>query len=252
MVFYYVYTVSFGNTLLTVYIFRKISDNAALFSCIHSVLEGFFVGNTTVIAIAGPSASGKSLFASTVYQELVAELGGERISVLSEDAYYRDQSHLAIDQRVLTNYDHPSAFEHELLVEHLKKLRAGETVHMPQYSYREHTRVEETIEVTPARVILVEGILLLNDPALREQFDISVFMDTPLDICLLRRINRDIEERGRSLTSITEQYENYVRPAFFNFISPSKNYADLVVTRGGQNEIAIDIIKTKIRQLLAE
>lgn len=207
---------------------------------------------TTIIAIAGPSASGKSLFASTVYQELVAELGGERISVLSEDAYYRDQSHLAFEQRVLTNYDHPSAFEHELLEQHLKALRSGDTIEMPQYSYRDHTRVKETIQVTPARVILVEGILLLNDPALREQFDISVFMDTPLDICLLRRINRDIEERGRSLSSITEQYENYVRPAFFNFIAPSKHFADLVVTRGGQNEIAIDIIKTKIRQLLAE
>lgn len=210
------------------------------------------MGKTTIIAIAGPSASGKSLFASTVYQELVAELGGERISVLSEDAYYRDQSHLAFEQRILTNYDHPSAFEHELLAHHLSQLRAGQSIQMPQYSYREHTRLAETIEVTPARVILVEGILLLSDPGLREQFDISVFMDTPLDICLLRRINRDIHERGRSLASITEQYENYVRPAFFDFISPSKNHADLVVTRGGQNQIAIDILKTKIRQLLAE
>ncbi|RUO18992.1 uridine kinase [Aliidiomarina iranensis] len=210
------------------------------------------MGKTTVIAIAGPSASGKSLFASTVYQELVAELGGERISVLSEDAYYRDQSHLSLDQRVLTNYDHPSAFEHELLASHLQSLRDGEAVEMPQYSYKEHTRVKDTIPVTPARVILVEGILLLCDPKLREQFDISVFMDTPLDICLLRRINRDIEMRGRSLSSITEQYEHYVRPAFFEFIAPSKQFADLVVTRGGQNEIAIDIIKTKIRQLLAE
>lgn len=210
------------------------------------------MSKTTIIAIAGPSASGKSLFASTVYQELVAELGGERISVLSEDAYYRDQSHLSLDQRVLTNYDHPSAFEHELLAAHLQQLRDGKSVEMPQYSYKEHTRVQETITVTPARVILVEGILLLCDPQLRKQFDISVFMDTPLDICLLRRINRDIERRGRSLSSITEQYENYVRPAFFEFIFPSKQYADLVVTRGGQNEIAIDIIKTKIRQLLAE
>ncbi len=213
---------------------------------------GLSVGKTTIIAIAGPSASGKSLFASTVYQELVAELGGERISVLSEDAYYRDQSHLSLDQRVLTNYDHPSAFEHELLTKHLQQLRDGNAVDMPQYSYKEHTRLEQTIQVTPARVILVEGILLLCDPRLREQFDISVFMDTPLDICLLRRINRDIERRGRSLSSITEQYENYVRPAFFEFIFPSKQFADLVVTRGGQNEIAIDIIKTKIRQLLAE
>lgn len=215
-------------------------------------IQRLLVGKTTIIAIAGASASGKSLFASTVYQELVAELGGDQISVLAEDAYYRDQSHLTLTQRQLTNYDHPSAFEHELLAEHLQQLRSGKAVEMPQYSYEIHTRLQETIHVKPARVVLVEGILLLSDPQLREQFDISVFMDTPLDICLLRRINRDIELRGRSLSSITEQYENYVRPAFFEFIFPAKQYADLVVTRGGQNEIAIDIIKTKIRQLLAE
>lgn len=206
----------------------------------------------TVIAITGASASGKSLFASTVYQELIAELGTERIAIVSEDGYYRDQSHLSFEQRTLTNYDHPAAFEHELLALHLQALRKGEAIEMPQYSYKTHTRIARTIHINPAKVILVEGILLLTDKRLREQFDISVFMDTPLDICLLRRIKRDLEERGRSLTSVTEQYENTVRPAFFEFISPSKQYADIVVTRGGKNQIAIDIIKTKIRQLLAE
>ena len=210
------------------------------------------VGKTTIIAIAGASASGKSLFASTVYQELVAELGSDGIAILAEDAYYRDQSHLTLEQRTLTNYDHPSAFEHELLANHLDALQRGEAIAMPQYSYTTHTRLAETIHVQPARVIMVEGILLLSDNALRERFDISVFMDTPLDICLLRRMKRDLEERGRTVQSITEQYEQYVRPAFFDFIFPSKQFADLVVTRGGQNEIAIDIIKTKIRQLLAE
>ncbi len=205
----------------------------------------------TIIAIAGASASGKSLFASTVYQELVAEFGGERISVLAEDAYYRNQDHLSPEQRILTNYDHPAAFEHELLVEHLRLLKSGQAVEMPQYCYKTHTRKTETIRVQPAKVILVEGILLLTDPHLREQFNITVFMDTPLDVCLLRRIKRDMEERGRTLSSITEQYENYVRPAFFEFISPSKQFADLVVTRGGRNEIALDILKTKIRSLLA-
>lgn len=206
----------------------------------------------TVIAIAGASASGKSLFASTVYQELVAELGTDGIAILAEDAYYRDQSHMTMEQRVLTNYDQPAAFEHDLLMQHLRQLKAGEAVEMPQYSHKTHTRLEESIRVAPAKVVMVEGILLLTDEKLREQFDISVFMDTPLDICLLRRIKRDIEERGRTLQSVTEQYEQYVRPAFFDFIFPSKQFADLVVTRGGQNEIAIDIIKTKIRQLLAE
>ena len=206
----------------------------------------------TVIAIAGASASGKSLFASTVYQELVAELGTDGIAILAEDAYYRDQSHMTMEQRVLTNYDQPAAFEHDLLMQHLRQLKAGEAGEMPQYSHTTHTRLEESIRVAPAKVVMVEGILLLTDEKLREQFDISVFMDTPLDICLLRRIKRDIEERGRTLQSVTEQYEQYVRPAFFDFIFPSKQFADLVVTRGGQNEIAIDIIKTKIRQLLAE
>ena len=210
------------------------------------------MSKTTVIAIAGASASGKSLFASTVYQELVAELGTDGIAILAEDAYYRHQSHMTMEQRVLTNYDQPAAFEHDLLMQHLKQLKAGEAVEMPQYSHKTHTRLPESIKVAPARVVMVEGILLLTDAKLREQFDISVFMDTPLDICLLRRIKRDIEERGRTLQSVTEQYEQYVRPAFFDFIFPSKQYADLVVTRGGQNEIAIDIIKTKIRQLLAE
>jgi uridine kinase len=210
------------------------------------------VPKSTIIAIAGASASGKSLFASTVYQELVAELGGERIAVLAEDAYYRDQAHLSFDQRTLTNYDHPAAFEHELLASHLQQLKDGKAVSMPQYCYKTHTRKAETITVHPAKVVLVEGILLLTDDKLRQQFNITVFMDTPLDVCLLRRIKRDMEDRGRSLSSITEQYENYVRPAFFEFINPSKQYADLVVTRGGKNEIAIDIIKTKIRQLLQE
>ncbi|MEH8021930.1 MULTISPECIES: uridine kinase [Rheinheimera] len=210
------------------------------------------MGKNTIIAIAGASASGKSLFASTVYQELVAELGDERIAILSEDAYYRDQSHLSFEQRILTNYDHPAAFEHQLLTSHLHALRSGEAIKMPQYSYKTHTRTEETITVQPAKVVLVEGILLLTDARLRSQFDITVFMDTPLDICLLRRIKRDLEDRGRSLSSVTEQYETTVRPAFFEFIAPSKQYADLVVTRGGKNQIAVDIIKTKIRQLLAE
>ncbi len=206
----------------------------------------------TIIAIAGASASGKSLFASTVYQELVAEFGGERISVLAEDAYYRNQDHLSMDQRVLTNYDHPAAFEHELLAQHLQQLRdEGQSIEMPQYCYKTHTRKTETIRVQSAKVILVEGILLLSDARLRELFNITVFMDTPLDICLLRRIKRDVEERGRSISSITEQYENYVRPAFFEFIAPSKQYADIVVTRGGKNQIAIDILKTKIRALLS-
>lgn len=216
------------------------------------MLNGLDVVRHTIIAIAGASASGKSLFTSTVYQELVSEVGSDCIAILSEDAYYRDQQHLSLQQRLLTNYDHPSAFEHQLLVSHLLALRNGNAIQMPQYSYTQHTRTTETVLVQPAKVILVEGILLLTDKNLRQLFDITVFIDTPLDVCLMRRIQRDLEERGRSISSIVEQYTNTVRPAFFEFIEPTKQYADLVVTRGGKNQIAIDIIKTKIRQLLAE
>jgi uridine kinase len=204
----------------------------------------------TLIAIAGASASGKSLFASTLHRELLAQYGGERVAILAEDAYYRSQDHLGMDQRVLTNYDHPAAFEHELLAQHLLQLKAGQSVDMPQYCYQTHTRLPQTIRVPAARVVLVEGILLLSDARLRNLFNITVYMDTPLDICLMRRIQRDMQERGRSLASVTEQYERFVRPAFYEFIEPSRQHADLVVTRGGKNEIALDIIKAKIRSLL--
>ena len=215
-------------------------------------LTGGSVSKTSVIAITGPSASGKSLFASTVYQELVAELGGEHIAILAEDAYYRDQNHLSLEQRVLTNYDHPAAFEHELLARHLQMLRQGQRIAMPQYNFKTHTRHTETISVHPASVILVEGILLLTVAKLRHEFDISVYMDTPLDICLLRRIKRDTVERGRTPDAVMAQYETTVRPAYFEFIAPSRQHADLVVTGGGRNQIAIDILKTKIRQLTAK
>ena len=204
-----------------------------------------------IIAIAGASASGKSLIAKTIFDELRRDLGTDQIGVINEDAYYRDQSHLSMDERVLTNYDHPKALDHQLLCTHLQLLKSGEAVDIPCYSYTEHTRMAETVKMTPKKVIILEGILLLTDPKLRELMDASVFMDTPLDICLLRRIKRDVEDRGRTISSITEQYENYVRPAFFEFIAPSKQYADIVVTRGGKNQIAIDILKTKIRALLA-
>ncbi|MFY8274710.1 uridine kinase [Pseudoalteromonas sp. SSDWG2] len=206
----------------------------------------------TIIAIAGASASGKSLFSQTIYKELVNELEPGAIAIVEEDAYYRDQSHLPMAHRVTTNYDHPDAFEHELMVEHLRQLRAGSPVDVPVYDYSEHTRSQETRRVMPAKILIVEGILLLSDPALREEFNIKVFIDTPLDICLMRRMQRDIEERGRSLQSVIEQYKQTVRPMFYQFIEPSKHSADLVVTRGGKNRVAIDIIKSKIKHLLQE
>lgn len=204
---------------------------------------------TTVIAIAGASASGKSLFAETIYNELLPELGKDGISIIKEDAYYRDQSHLTMDERIQTNYDHPKAFEHELLSEHLTALINQQHVNCPVYCYKTHTRTQETFEVKSTKIILVEGILLLSNPDLRDCFDIKVYMDTPLDICLIRRIERDTIERERSLISITTQYLSTVRPMYYQFIEPSKAWADIVITRGGKNRMAIEVLKAKIRQL---
>ncbi len=206
----------------------------------------------TIIAIAGASASGKTLLAQTVYRELIQELGEScDIAILAEDAYYRDQSHLAMADRELTNYDHPDAFEHELLLQHLQSLNDGHAVSVPSYDFTQHTRADTTTHIAAAKVIIVEGILLLSDPRLRECFDIKVFVDTPLDICLLRRIERDLQERGRSLKSVVKQYTSTVRPMYFEFIAPSRSHADLVVTRGGKNRIAIDVLKQKITALLS-
>ncbi|RTR39614.1 uridine kinase [Shewanella canadensis] len=205
-----------------------------------------------IIGIAGASASGKSLIAKTIYEELCRDLGTDQIGVIAEDAYYRDQGHLSMDQRVLTNYDHPKALDHELLCSHLTALKSGEAVEIPTYSYNEHTRMEETIKMTPKKVIILEGILLLTDPVLRDTMDASVFMDTPLDICFMRRLSRDVAERGRTMESVMSQYTETVRPMFLQFIEPSKQYADIIVPRGGKNRIATDILKTRIQHLLAK
>ncbi|MGL5335752.1 MAG: uridine kinase [Enterovibrio sp.] len=203
-----------------------------------------------IIGIAGASASGKSLLARTIYNELRAKVGDNQIDVITEDCYYHDQSHLSMEERVKMNYDHPQALDHELLCQHLEELIAGRAVHVPQYSYSEHTRTAQTTYMTPKRVIILEGILLLNDPGLRKLMHASIFMDTPLDICLMRRMQRDILERGRSLESVIEQYQKTVRPMFMQFIEPSKQYADIIVPRGGKNRIAIDVLKAHISRLL--
>lgn len=205
---------------------------------------------STIIAIAGASASGKTLFAQTIYDELLPELGSEGISIIKEDAYYKDQTHLELEERELTNYDHPNAFEHSLMSEHLHQLIQNNNIECPVYCYKTHTRTAETLTLAPTPIILVEGILLLSNPELRERFDIKVYMDTPLDICLIRRIKRDIVERDRSIESITNQYLDTVRPMYYQFIEPSKLWADIVITRGGKNRMAIEVLKAKIRQLI--
>ena len=204
--------------------------------------------NTIIIGIAGPSASGKSLLANTI----VDELGSNKVCVLSEDAYYKDLTGMTLEERAKINFDHPNALDHDLLYQHLHALQQGEDVNVPIYDFTQHQRKPESRTIGKHRIIVIEGILLFSDAKLREMMDIMIFMDTALDICLLRRLKRDIVERGRTLESVMEQYHKTVRPMYFQFIEPSKRYADLIVPRGGENRIAIDMIKAKMQDLLNE
>jgi len=204
-----------------------------------------------IIGITGASASGKSLLSQTIYQELQEDLDEDSICILSEDSYYNDQAHLDMEERIKANYDHPNAFDHNLLVHHLNELKDGKSVEVPMYDYKIHTRVEETITFNPRPVIILEGILLLVDKAIRKRLDTSVYMDTPLDICLIRRLTRDIEERERTMESVISQYRATVRPMFLEFVEPSKQFADIIVPRGGRNRDAIDMIKARIKQMIA-
>ncbi len=199
-----------------------------------------------IIGIAGPSASGKSLLAQTI----VAELGSDQVVIISEDSYYKDRAHLPFEQREKINYDHPDAFDHELLYQQLQQLQAGRTVHIPTYDYSQHTRSQHTREIGQHAIIVLEGILLLSEAKIRELLNISIFMETPLDMCFLRRIRRDVKERGRDLDSVLDQYEATVRPMYQQFIEPCKRYADIIVPHGGKNRIAIEVIKAQMRDVL--
>lgn len=205
-----------------------------------------------IIGIAGASASGKSLFASTILKELQDEIGADDIGIIGEDNYYKDQSHLTMEERVKTNYDHPNSMDRDLLNQHLLDLKAGKAVDIPVYSYVEHTRTQEINHFTPKKIIILEGILLLTDERIREAADISVFVDTALDVCFIRRLKRDMEERGRTMESVINQYHATVRPMFLEFIEPSKQYADIIVPRGGKNRIAIDMLKSQILHALSK
>lgn len=205
-----------------------------------------------VIAIAGPSGSGKSLFAETLCEEVRRDAPQLGVVLIKEDAYYRDQGQIAFEDREKVNYDHPNAIEQDLLASHLRELSAGNAVDSPLYDYTIHSRRSETLRIEPAAVIIVEGILLLTDAALREAFDIKFYMDTPLDICLLRRMARDLKERGRSLDSVTTQYQETVRPMYHEFIRPSVRYADMVITRGGRNRVALDVVRNMLLSVSAD
>ena len=206
---------------------------------------------TYFIAIAGPSASGKTLFAQTLRQAVQAGAPGLGLTLISEDSYYRDQGAVPLAERERVNYDHPDAIEQDLLLSHLSALRAGEGVEVPVYDYERHTRASQRERVAPAPVVLVEGILLLAHPGLRDFFDIRFFVDTPLDLCLLRRLSRDTDERGRSVADVLRQYEETVRPMYFEFIQPSARHADMVITGGGRNTAALDVVKRLVLSHLA-
>ena len=200
----------------------------------------------TVIGIAGGTGSGKT----TVVKKIISSFPDDRVIMLPQDAYYKDQGNISLDERKLVNYDHPSAFDNELLKEHIKQLSLGHSVDLPVYSYITYTRQKDSIHIEPGEIIIVEGILVLEDPILRDLLDIKIFVDAPADVRFIRRLKRDIMERGRSVDSVIEQYMNVVRPMHMQFVEPSKWYADIIVPEGGQNEVAIDLITTKIRSLL--
>jgi uridine kinase len=201
-----------------------------------------------VLGIGGGTGSGKT----TVAERLVEGLPGRAVVVIDHDAYYRDRSRLPAGERSLINYDHPDAIETEMLVAHLAALRAGRAVEIPQYDFREHVRRPETRRVEPAAVVIVEGILVLADERLRGQMDLKLFVDTDADIRLMRRLQRDIGQRGRSFAQVREQYDATVRPMHLAFVEPSKRFADLIIPEGGENRPALDAIVGRLVQVTAE
>ncbi len=201
-----------------------------------------------LIGIAGGSGSGKTLVAKRIFDDL----GSDKVIIIQQDSYYKDLGHLTLEERKKQNFDHPDAFDHQFLISQLKDLLAGKSIDQPIYDYTIHSRKNETRRIGEHIIIVLEGILILHDSELRKLMDIKVYVDTDDDVRLIRRIRRDVNERGRSLESILDQYENSVRPMQLQFIEPTKRYADIIIPEGGYNLVAIDLLKTKIQALLAE
>ena len=214
-----------------------------IYICIRSKFVAMLI-----IGIAGGSGSGKT----TVVNRIIKSLPPEAVSHISQDAYYRDNGHLGPEERKKINFDHPSSIEFSLLAEHIDLLKRGETIGMPIYSYLTCARARETVPVPPRKVVIVEGILILANPRLRRKLDIRVFVDADPDERLMRIIWRDIEERGRSFREVLEHYSKFVKPMHLLFIEPNKRYADIIIPQGGKNQIAIDILTSRIKEKLAE
>jgi uridine kinase len=200
------------------------------------------------IGVAGGTGSGKT----TVVEKLVEAAGASNTVRLPHDAYYREMAHLSIEERGLINWDHPDALETELLVAHLKALLAGHGVEIPQYDFRTYSRLPETVRVEPSPVIIVEGILIFIERELRDLLDIKIYVDTDADIRFIRRLTRDVVERGRSLSSVIEQYLGTVRPMHNDFVEPSKRYADLIIPEGGYNYRAIEMLVARVKEAVGK
>jgi len=201
-----------------------------------------------VIGIAGGTGSGKTSIAN----KIMKTFKDKSVLLIQQDSYYRDQSHITFEERLKTNYDHPRAFDNDLLMEQIDQLKQYKAIEVPVYDYAIHTRSEKTIHLEPKEVIILEGILVLEDAKLRDLMDIKIYVDTDADIRILRRMVRDIEERGRTMESVIDQYLSVVRPMHNQFVEPSKRYADVIIPEGGKNRVAIDLVAAKIEMILDE
>jgi uridine kinase len=201
-----------------------------------------------IIGIAGGSGSGKTTLASSILEAI----GEDRIALLPHDAYYRDQSYKTFEERLSVNYDHPDSLETELLIKHIQSLQRGEAVDMPVYDFKQHTRASTTIHILPKPIILVEGILIFVEPNLRNQCSMKLYVDTDQDICFIRRLLRDVTERGRTVESVIDQYLKTVRPSFIEFVEPTKRFADVIIPEGGMNTVASDMVIARLKALLPE
>ena len=202
----------------------------------------------TIIGVAGGSASGKS----TLVRQLLEAFAEEQVTTLCHDFYYKAHNELSFEERAQLNYDHPDAFDTDMMIEHILKLKAGEAIERPVYSFTEHNRLEQTVTVQPAHVIILDGILILENKQLRELMDMKVFVDTDDDVRLARRLVRDVQERGRDMHSVLKQYFSTVKPMHRDFIEPSKRYANIIIPEGGFNSVALSLLIENIRSLIKD
>ena len=204
--------------------------------------------SSIVIGVAGGSGSGKT----TVVRKIVESLGDAGVIVLDHDRYYRDRNDLRLEERAALNYDHPDALETDLMVRHVRDLKAGRVVDVPRYDFTRHARLPNTDSLHPRRALIVEGILIYTDAALRDLMDLKVFVDTDADTRFIRRLQRDVAERGRTMESVIDQYQGTVKPMHLDFVEPSKRYADIIIPQGGHNTVAIDLLLTLIRSVAGQ